>query len=278
MPQRQFHSLALTDILEQNADLIGRCIADRKREHIEPPLHCAGFAFEAFGLPRHRDPAIDRDPLVLDPGFKRAHRLADRIGQPGMADKGIIGFEEDIVARRAIGIELHLDDAEAFIDDIEQQLVARIGLAAFLARQVFAADIADACHDCAARWKAQGADHHLVDSVIARALANQNLARIAAEHAFEILRPCTPGFGITIADHLPDRIVHLQQAQDRRIAGKIAPLARMIAGLADRLQNAGSIGQGIESCTKQGHVRVDRKVRHQPAIVPSPAPRSVRQA
>lgn len=156
MAQRGLDQLAFADVFKEHADLVGGRLADGESENVEPAVHRGGFAFEPLGDTGLRDAAIGLGPKILDIRLQLAHRLADRIAQARLPEEGIIGFDEAIVVACAVGTEDHLDDAEALVDGVEQQFVARIRLEFPRQRGMLGGGIAQRRHDRPARAKVIG--------------------------------------------------------------------------------------------------------------------------
>ena len=66
-----------------------------------------------------RNVAIDLKPVRFVLRLERAHGLAYSIFEPRLRFEGRVDFEESVVERTVLGIEQHLDNAEALVNGIE---------------------------------------------------------------------------------------------------------------------------------------------------------------
>ncbi len=82
-----------------------------------------------IGLAGSQHAGIELDPTVGLRAHHLAHLLADDIGNAGVSGVGGIGLDVDVVAERAVRAVDEFDDAEAFIDRVEQRPVAPLALA-----------------------------------------------------------------------------------------------------------------------------------------------------
>ena len=256
MAQRQFHRLARADIAEQHADLIGRGVADGEGEDIEPASHCRRFALEPLGNPGQGNPAIGGAPLVLDIGLESSHGLADRLDKAGLLDEGIIAFDEQVIDRLARIVEDHIDDAEAFVDRLEQQLVTLVRLAPPLAVMAFPGDVAQADHDGRPPGAGKRRERDLVDDRLDGVVADRRFRLARGQHAGQIKKPFRADVGVGAAQGLADESGIAQQLAVDAVAGEIPPIGLLPLRRVNRRENAGCLGQQIESGAEQAGVMI----------------------
>ena len=73
-----------------------------------------------------RDPAVGLEPVFLVRRGQLAHPLAHGVLQPRLPNEGGVGLDEDVVDRPFLVVEEQLDDAEAFVDRLEEGAVAQL--------------------------------------------------------------------------------------------------------------------------------------------------------
>src|SRR5688572_1703544 len=124
LAQLQLRLLSRRDIGKENRDMrVLRCV-DTKRKHIEPAASKLGrLQYEARALAGEGHLPIDIEPVLLVSRSQLTHALALDGSQAGMTFQRGVGFEEAVIHGALPLVEHHLDDAEPFVDGIEQGAV-----------------------------------------------------------------------------------------------------------------------------------------------------------
>src|SRR5690606_29820238 len=103
------------DVAEEHADLMADAF-QREGIHLEPaPFQSHRLLLEAPRLPGPRDLAVYLVPGRFQVDGQFAHAAAGHARQSGVALEGGVGLDEAEIAAAAVGVELHVDDAEALI-------------------------------------------------------------------------------------------------------------------------------------------------------------------
>ena len=134
--QRVLGLLARAEILEQHSHLLALRRFDAKRGKLEPAARRLKLLFEPDGFARQQHAAIQFDPAFGLFGHHLPHLLADDIGNAGVQRIGLVRFDMHVIAQRPVRSIEKLNDAEAFVDRVEQGAIAQ---RAFL-RVLFGAD------------------------------------------------------------------------------------------------------------------------------------------
>src|SRR3954471_10437473 len=122
-PQRLLRAFPRGDISEEDANLSQFRRFEWKSEHFIPARQGICLGLKPRGLACESDTTVNIKPMLLMLRDKFANRFSNRVRQPGLLLEGAIHIEKPIVRRIATLIENHLDDAEPFLDRIEQRAV-----------------------------------------------------------------------------------------------------------------------------------------------------------
>ncbi len=121
-------AFARGDVLEQHRHLFAAGGLDTEGGEFQMAAGRHQFSLEADRLAGAQHAAIELDPAV---GLARNHfpdLLADDVRNAGMLGVGGVGFDVDVVAERAVRPVEELDDAEAFVDRVEERPVTLFAL------------------------------------------------------------------------------------------------------------------------------------------------------
>ncbi len=122
-----FRLTSFGDVVEQDRDLELVRIADRDGAHVEPARKALGIAFEIGRLARPGDASIGLEPEPFEIGRVLRYPFAPQIGTR-LTREGGVRFDETIVDRPIIGVELQLYDRERGIDGLQDGLETLLGL------------------------------------------------------------------------------------------------------------------------------------------------------
>ena len=92
----------------------GACSSQGARQSLEP-----------LRLARAGDFAIELEPVVIVVWYEFSDAFAEGIDEPGMSYECGVRLDESIVDRLVPAVEQHLDDAEPFVERIEECAIAR---------------------------------------------------------------------------------------------------------------------------------------------------------
>ena len=127
--QRLLGAFAAGDVLEQHGDLASAGRLDAKRRQRQESLRGHQFALEPDRLARQEHAPVQIDPAVGLIGHHLAHLLADDVRDPGVTLVGRVRLDVHVVGQRPMRPVEELDDAEPFVDRVEQRAVAGLVLA-----------------------------------------------------------------------------------------------------------------------------------------------------
>ena len=126
--QLRLGPLAGGDVLEQHRDLLAALRLDAECGELQVAAGGDQLALEADWLAGAQHAAIELGPAI---GFVRHHfaqLLPDHVGDTGMQRVGRVCLDMDIVGEGAVRPVEELDDAEAFVDRVEQRPVALLAV------------------------------------------------------------------------------------------------------------------------------------------------------
>src|SRR5215212_6568593 len=122
-------SLSRGGVGEDDGDPLAVLTTDTRGVDVEPLIQCLGVALEAHVLARIRDPAEGLEPVRFGVRVELERGLALSVCEARQPPERWVRLQDAIVHRPALFVVQHLDDAEAFVDRIEQLAVAFFGLA-----------------------------------------------------------------------------------------------------------------------------------------------------
>lgn len=121
--QRELGLLAHRDVVEEHRDQVLLGPADAERVHVVPAVQCLGPVLETNRAAGDRHLAVGAKPVRFVGRCQFEHAFAHRIGQAGLTLETGVDLDEAVVDGRHVGIEDQLDDAEPFVDRVEEGLV-----------------------------------------------------------------------------------------------------------------------------------------------------------
>ena len=117
---------SLGDVVEQDGDLIGARLPDPQGLHVVPSTEDVGRILEPHRLSVARHPAVQIEPVLLQPRRDLADPFAVGVGQARHVLEGFVALHDLVIDRPIRRVELHLDDAEPGRHGREQGAVSRL--------------------------------------------------------------------------------------------------------------------------------------------------------
>jgi hypothetical protein len=116
-------ALSLGDVVEEDADLTVLRPPESEGEDVEVASELLRPLLEAARLPRPGHLAVDLEPVLLMRRGDLAHPAAFGGLDPRLPLEGGVDPEEAIIFRALVLAKQHLEDAEAFVDRLEERAV-----------------------------------------------------------------------------------------------------------------------------------------------------------
>ena len=105
---------------EEHGDTPLLGLANAERKEIEPAPHRLGSILEANRLAGAGHPRVRFEPVCLERRYQLPRRMPHGIREAGLLHERRIGLEVEPILRPVLRIEEYLDDAEAYVDRVEQ--------------------------------------------------------------------------------------------------------------------------------------------------------------